>query len=188
LSLAGFGLALRAVEARHGQLSLRSFHGLYENTPILAVFFLLTGLASVGFPGTFAFLGTELLVDGVVQTYPLVGIAVVAAASLNGIAVVQAYFRLFTGKRHLTSVYQRSPWRERIAILALTLLLVGGGVYPQPGVASRHHAAMAILAEREGTAPSAGSPQDSATPRRATRFMTKTYASLQSRQPAGEKR
>jgi NADH-quinone oxidoreductase subunit M len=48
-------LSLRALEARHRRLSLAGFHGLYEHTPALAVCFLLTGLASVGFPGTFGF-------------------------------------------------------------------------------------------------------------------------------------
>src|SRR5262249_58639581 len=90
LSLTGFGLTLRAVEARVGRMSLSKFHGLYDHLPALAIFFLLTGLASVGFPGTLGYLGTELVVDGAVQTYPYVGMAVLAAAALNGIAVVKA--------------------------------------------------------------------------------------------------
>ncbi len=55
MSLAGFGLTLRALEARTGRLSLTNFHGLYDHMPSLAVFFLLTGLASIGFPGTVGF-------------------------------------------------------------------------------------------------------------------------------------
>jgi NADH-quinone oxidoreductase subunit M len=148
LSLAGFGLTLRALEARHGRLSLAAYHGLYEHTPELAVCFLLTGLASVGFPGTFGYLSTELLVDGAVQAFPLVGIAVVIAAALNGIAVMQAYFRLFTGTRHVTSVPLAIGMRERIAVLTMAALVLGGAVYPQPGVASRHHAASSILTRR----------------------------------------
>ena len=50
LSLGGFGLTLRALEARFGRLSLTDYHGLYEHSPTLAVCFLLTGLASVGLP------------------------------------------------------------------------------------------------------------------------------------------
>jgi NADH-quinone oxidoreductase subunit M len=149
LSLAGFGLSLRALEARHGRLSLVGYHGVYEHTPLLAVCFLLTGMASVGFPGTFGFLGTELLVDGVVHAFPFIGIAVVVAAALNGIAVVQAYFKLFTGTRYISTVPLAIGWRERIAVLTLSLLILGGGLYPQPGVESRHHAATQILKQRE---------------------------------------
>jgi NADH-quinone oxidoreductase subunit M len=149
LALSGFGLTLRALEARHGRLPIASFHGVYEHTPLLAVCFLLTGLASVGFPGTLGFVGSELLVDGAVQTFPQIGIAVVIAAALNGIAVVQAYFKLFTGTRHVSAVPLAVGFRERLAVLTLAAFLLGGGLFPQMIVASRHHAAEAILSGRE---------------------------------------
>jgi NADH-quinone oxidoreductase subunit M len=149
LALSGFGLTLRSIEARTGRLSLAEYHGLYEHTPILASFFLLTGLASVGFPGTFGFVGMELLIEGVVGLYPLVGMAVVVAAALNGIAVVQAYFRVFTGTRHVASISLRSRLPERLAVLALAALILGGGLFPQPGISSRHHAATELLRSRQ---------------------------------------
>jgi NADH-quinone oxidoreductase subunit M len=148
LSLAGFGLMLRALEARHGRLSLAIHHGLYAHTPMLAVAFLLTGMASVGFPGTLGFLASELLVDGAVQTYPYFGIGVVIAAALNGIAVVQAYFKLFTGTRHVSAVPLQIGMRERITVLVLAVLILGGGLLPQRAVSWGHRAAMDILHQR----------------------------------------
>jgi NADH-quinone oxidoreductase subunit M len=144
LSLGGFGLTLRALEARYGRQSLAEFHGLYDQSPALATCFLVTGLASVGFPGTLGFVATELLVDGAVQTSLAVGVAVALAAALNGIAVLRAYFRLFTGARHVSSVSLRVGLRERIAVLILAALLLGGGLVPQAWVASRYRAAAAI--------------------------------------------
>jgi NADH-quinone oxidoreductase subunit M len=149
LSLGGFGLTLRALEARYGRLSLADFHGLYEQSPMLAICFVLTGLASVGFPGTLGFLATDILVDGAVEASPYVGLGVVLAAAINGIAVVRAYFMLFTGARHASTVPLNVGLRERFAVLALTALILGGGLFPQPGVASRHRAAEEILAQRE---------------------------------------
>ena len=148
LALAGLGLTLRSIEARTGRLSLADFQGLYDHMPTLASFFLLTGLASVGFPGTFGFVGTELLVDGTTQAYPYIGMAVVVAAALNGIAVLQAYFAIFTGKRHVTSICLRRRRAEQIAVLTLALLILGGGLFPEPGVVSRHRAAVLLLTER----------------------------------------
>ncbi len=148
LALSGFGLTLRSMEARLGRISLTRFHGMYEHTPMLAAFFLLTGLASVGFPGTFGFVGTELLIDGVVEAYPLVGFAVVIAAALNGIAVLQAYFRVFTGSRHYATISLRSRLPERAAVLTLAALIIGGGLLPQPGITSRYHAAQELLRSR----------------------------------------
>jgi NADH-quinone oxidoreductase subunit M len=149
LSLGGFGLTLRALEARFGRLALTDFHGLYDHSPALAVCFLLTGLASVGFPGTIGFVSTDLVVDGAIEANLYVGLGVVAASALNGIAVVRAYFLLFTGKRHVSTVALGIGWRERIAVLTLSALVLGGGVFPQPGVVTRYEAAEHIETVRK---------------------------------------
>jgi NADH-quinone oxidoreductase subunit M len=153
LSLTGFGLTLRSIEARIGRISLGDFHGLYEQMPTLAGFFLLTGLASIGFPATVGFVGLELLIDGVVDVYPLIGTAVVLAAALNGIAIMNAYFRVFTGKHHTSPVSLRMGFSEHVAVLLLSALILGGGFVPQPGVVSRHHAAVELSKYRQGKLP-----------------------------------
>jgi len=149
LSLGGFGLTLRSVEARMGRVSLDKFHGLYEHTPTLAALFLLTGLASIGFPGTIGFVGMELLIEGAVGVYPSIGMAVVIAAALNSIAILHAYFRIFTGTSFVVSISFRARLSERIAVLILTVLILGGGLYPQPSVTSRYRAADALLKQRD---------------------------------------
>jgi NADH-quinone oxidoreductase subunit M len=145
LALTGFGLTIWWLEARRGRLSLTGLHGGYEHTPQLAVCFLLTGLGSVGFPGTLGFVGAELMVDGSVQAYPVIGLGVVFAAALNGIAVVQAYFTLFTGRHHVSMLNLRMRVRERIAILVLAALLLIGGLLPQSLIISRYTAATTIF-------------------------------------------
>ncbi|MCI0455995.1 MAG: oxidoreductase [Gemmataceae bacterium] len=149
LSLGGFGLTLRALEARFGRLSLVDHHGLYDNSPMLAVCFALTGLASVGFPGTLGFVASEMLVEGAIDANLWAGLGVVLAAAINGIAVVRVYFLLFTGARHLSTVSLFVGARERFAVLTLAALILGGGLFPQPGVSSRHRAATDILAHRD---------------------------------------
>lgn len=148
ISLLGFGLALRSVEARTGRLMLDNFHGLYVHTPFLAAMFLLTGLASIGFPGTVGFIGTELLVEGAIEVYPFVGLAVVLATAMNGVAVVKAYFHVFTGTRHASTVKMDCRKSERVTILMMVALIIGGGLIPQPGVSSRYHAARALFEHR----------------------------------------
>jgi NADH-quinone oxidoreductase subunit M len=148
-SLAGFGLALRAVEARTGRLSLDRFHGLASHTPRLAGTFLVTGLASVGFPGTLGFVATELLVDGTIAISPIVGVLVVLTAALNGLAVMRFYFRVFAGTRHVASLDLRSRVPEKIAAATLGILILGGGVYPQPGISRRHGVAEQLLEVRQ---------------------------------------
>lgn len=148
LALGGFGLTLRSIEARTGALSLAEFHGFYDRAPLLAAFFLLTGLASIGFPATVGFIGSELLLESAVEGSLLEEAIVVATAALNGLAVVHAYFRVFSGRQRHGSVELTARWSERVAILVLTALILGGGLYPQPGVASRYHAATKLLSQR----------------------------------------
>jgi NADH-quinone oxidoreductase subunit M len=150
LSLGGLGLTVRALESRVGRLSLNCFNGLYDHSPALAVCFLVTGLATVGFPGTAGFVAAEMLVDGAVEASPWVGLGVVTAAALNGIAIVRAYFLLFTGAKHGATVPLGITLKERIAVLTLAALLIGGGLVPQPGVVTGFRAAEKILKEREG--------------------------------------
>ncbi|MDZ4820829.1 MAG: proton-conducting transporter membrane subunit [Planctomycetota bacterium] len=148
LALSGLGLTLRSLESRHGRLSLVRHQGLYDHTPALAICFLLTGLASVGFPCTFGFIGMEMLVDGAVHTYPYVGVIVVVVAALNGIAVIQTYFRLFTGCQYHSTVPLGMGIRERWAVLGLAVLIFAGGLFPQWSVASRYQAAESLLNAR----------------------------------------
>jgi NADH-quinone oxidoreductase subunit M len=148
LSLGGLGLTLRAVEARYRRLSLADHHGLYELSPALALCFLVTGLASVGFPGTLGYVSTELLVDGAVGANLWVGIGVVLAGMLNSIAVLRAYLRLFTGTKAVSPVALGMFPRERFAVLLLTAVILGGGLFPQRGVVDRFGVAKGLLRTR----------------------------------------
>jgi NADH-quinone oxidoreductase subunit M len=148
LSLTGFGLTIRCLEARTGRVSLDRYHGLYDQTPMLAGFFLLTGLASIGFPGTVGFIGAELLVEGAIDVSPWVGVVVVFASALNGLAVMQAYLRIFTGCTHPATIDLSIRFTERLAVMTLTVLILGGGIFPQPSVSSRYHAAVELANQR----------------------------------------
>lgn len=145
LALSGLGFTLRAVEARLGQMPLDRFIGLYEHSPGLAVGFLLTGLASVGFPFTLGYVAADLLVEGAIETNLALGTIVVLAAAVNGIAIVRAYLLLFTGTRHQSTVSLAITPRERAMVLAMAGLILGGGLVPQLLVVSRHAAAQDVL-------------------------------------------
>ena len=151
LSLTGLGLTLRCVEARTWPLALNRYHGMYSHMPHLAGFFLLTGLSAIGFPCTIGFTGTELLVEAALEISPWVGGVVVVSTALNSIAILRAYFRIFTGTSHRSTIMLVSVRSERIAIMTFTVLLIGAGLWPQPGVHSRYDAAVELLDHREVT-------------------------------------
>jgi NADH-quinone oxidoreductase subunit M len=145
LSLGGLALTLRAVEARIGRISLDHYHGLFDQMPYLGSLFLFTGLASIGFPGGLSFVGMELLVEGTVEVYPFVGATIVLAAALNGVALLRAYFRIFTGTRHIATVSLAARPAERFAAITLSLLILVVGLWPSAAIRSRYHAAETLL-------------------------------------------
>ena len=61
---------------------------------------------------------------------------------------MRAYFLIFTGARHASTVSLGIVLRERVAVLSLSAVILGGGLYPQPGVATRRLAAAEILDDR----------------------------------------
>jgi hypothetical protein len=103
LAFAGLARCVLVVEARRGRLDLTKYHGGYERMPLLAITFLAMGLACTGFPGTLGFVGQELLVDGAVDAFPVMGFGVVIASALTGLAVLRMYFSLFCGRSDVVS-------------------------------------------------------------------------------------
>ncbi len=152
LAFAGLARSVLVLDARRGRLDLTTYHGGYERMPLLAISFLAMGLACTGFPGTLGFVGQELLVDGAVDAFPVMGFAVVLASALTGLAVLRMYFSLFCGR---PDVRAHSGLRlgltrgEAWTFVALVIALIGFGIAPRPLVDSRFAASKDILRLRE---------------------------------------
>jgi len=154
LAFTGLARTVLVLEARRGRLDLNTYHGGYERMPLLAVSFLAMGLACTGFPGTLGFVGQELLVDGAVDAFPVMGFAVVVASALTGLAVVRMYFALFCGRQDLSAqsihgfgLTRREAW----TFVALVITLLGFGLAPRLLVDSRFAASEDILRRRQET-------------------------------------
>jgi NADH-quinone oxidoreductase subunit M len=152
LGFAGLARCVLVLEARRGRLDLSTYHGGYERMPVLAISFLAMGLACTGFPGTLGFVGQELLVDGAVDAFPIMGFAVVIASALTGLSVLRMYFSLFCGRPELgahPSLRLGLKTREAWTFVALVTALIGLGLAPRPLVDSRFRAADEILRLRQ---------------------------------------
>jgi NADH-quinone oxidoreductase subunit M len=110
------------------------------------------GLACTGFPGTLGFIGQELLLDGAVDVFPVMGFAIVIASALTGLAVLRMYFSLFCGRSDPLahpSLRLGSRPREAWTFVALVIALLGLGLAPRPLVDSRFDAGNEILRLRQ---------------------------------------
>jgi NADH-quinone oxidoreductase subunit M len=152
LAFAGLARCVLVLEARRGRLDLTTYHGGYERMPVLAISFLAMGLACTGFPGTLGFIGQELLVDGAVDVFPVMGFAVVIASALTGLAVLRMYFSLFCGRPDVLahpSIRLGLTPREAWTFVALVIALVGLGLAPRALADSRVRAGEEILRRRQ---------------------------------------
>jgi NADH-quinone oxidoreductase subunit M len=152
LGFAGLARCVLVLEARRGRLDLTSYHGGYDRMPGLAISFLAMGLACTGFPGTLGFIGQELLLDGAVDVFPVMGFAIVIASALTGLAVLRMYFSLFCGRSDPLahpSLRLGSRPREAWTFVALVMTLIGLGLAPRPLVDSRFDASNEILRLRQ---------------------------------------
>jgi NADH-quinone oxidoreductase subunit M len=152
LGFAGLARCVLVLEARRGRMDLTRYHGGYERLPLLGVSFLAMGLACTGFPGTLGFIGQELLVNGAVGVFPIMGFAVVMASALTGLAILRMYFSLFCGRSDVLShqslrlgVKPLEAW----SFVALVIALIGFGLMPRPLVDSRFDASDEILRLRQ---------------------------------------
>jgi NADH-quinone oxidoreductase subunit M len=156
LGFAGLARCVLVLEARRGRLDLITYHGGYDRMSVLAISFLAMGLACTGFPGTLGFIGQELLVDGAVDLFPVMGFAVVIASALTGLAVVRMYFSLFCGRAEVRahpSLRLGLRPREAWTFVALVTALIGLGLAPRPLVDSAFAASEEILRLRQERVP-----------------------------------
>jgi NADH-quinone oxidoreductase subunit M len=105
-----------------------------RHTPLLATFFLLIGLASIGLPGTNGFVGEFLILLGTFKAHWLYG-----SIAVTGVIFGAAYFLWYYERAILGPVGKSVKdslgdlhLRETIIALALSVMILWIGLYPAP--------------------------------------------------------
>ena len=148
LALTGIGLVVWALESRGGAISIETLQGRFADAPALAAFFLLFGLATLGFPGTLSFVADDLIISGSLDDHLHAGLFVIAATVFAGIAVMRGWFHVFGGQVTVDAPRHALLPRERVAFTALVIILFGLGLWPGPFVHSLEKVATSLLASR----------------------------------------
>jgi NADH-quinone oxidoreductase subunit M len=108
--------------------------GLARSMPVLATFFVLTGLTSLGLPGLSGFPAELSVFIGAYRVYPIVTVVCITGIVITAFYVLRVVQRLFFGEFRMAHVVPLSD-ANRVEIAALTLLMVfivAVGVYPFP--------------------------------------------------------
>lgn len=130
LGSAGFAMTIEALETRNGEpVDLENSPGNFEKMPILATSFLLTGMAMVGLPGSLGFISEDLLVQGSVEEFPILGFILIVITALNAISVIKCLLKLFAGSPSCPCPIDLEP-REKWAISVVLAPIFFFGIFP----------------------------------------------------------
>ena len=133
-STAGLFFIAGFLYTRQQTTQLSAFGGLAKHTPLLATFFLIIGLASIGLPGTNGFVGEFLILLGAFKAHWLYG-----AIAVTGVIFGAAYFLWYyeramlgpVGRPSGRSIGDLHP-RETVIALSLSIMIFWIGLYPAP--------------------------------------------------------
>ena len=178
LSTGGLFAVVGMIYERYHTREIRQFGGLARRTPILAFFFVLFTLSSIGLPGLNGFVGEFLVLAGMFQrawTDAPAGLEmlykVVAVASVSGV-VLGAWYMLYLVQRvffgplrepHHAGSHDHAPvrdlnFRELAAVVPLCVFMFWIGLQPEFFLSRMQHSleplsrgAQQALLERQQT-------------------------------------
>lgn len=131
LALTGLGLVGAALRSRVGGVDLDQHSGLVARVPVLATFFLLFGMAAVGAPGTADFASEDLVVHGGMAHHPALLLFYISAVSVQAYTILHIFYRVFFGPLRRSIILRDALPREKVALVALAIVLLASGVFPQ---------------------------------------------------------
>ncbi|MDA1188879.1 MAG: NADH-quinone oxidoreductase subunit M [Chloroflexi bacterium] len=128
-----FFAVVGAVYDRTHTRDIAMFSGLAKRMVVVAAFFVVAGLASLGLPGTSGFVAELLIFLGLFQTYPIVGVLAVIGAAITAVYILRLLAKVFFGPldERWKDQTDASPIEKFSAgILVVFILLVG--LFPFP--------------------------------------------------------
>ncbi len=155
-------------DRRHTRL-ISEFGGLGTTLPVFSTFFMIVALSSLGLPMLNGFVGELLIIVGAFHRHAAYGALAAAGVVLAAVYLLWMYQRVFLGE--VTNDKNRNlpdcNGRERIILVAIVLVILWMGVYPQPFLRRMDRSVAEVLQRVEpGTTPMAlGKGEASAPPK-----------------------
>jgi NADH-quinone oxidoreductase subunit M len=108
--------------------------GLASRMPVLAVFFVLTGLTSLGLPGLSGFPAELAVFIGAFRAYPVVTVICMTGLVITAFYILRLVQRLFFGAPHMSheAVFGDANRIELAALGLLMVFILAVGLYPLP--------------------------------------------------------
>jgi NADH-quinone oxidoreductase subunit M len=134
ISTGGLFLIVGFLYERRHTRAISEFGGLAKKVPVLAAFYLIISLSSMGLPGTNGFIGEFMIALGAWRRNPLYTLPVVIGVLLGAAYLLWLYQRTMMGE--ISNPKNESlldlDRREFGICAALTVMILWVGIYPAP--------------------------------------------------------
>ncbi|HVM88958.1 MAG TPA: NADH-quinone oxidoreductase subunit M [Puia sp.] len=140
INIIALWIVVELIERQLGTRKISELGGLAQKAPVLSILLVVVALANVALPLTNAFVGEFLMFSGIytstATTYNVVftvtaGISIILSA-VYMLNMIQKVF--FGNTNSLTENVRDIQWNEKLILVALVLLIVLIGIYPQPAL------------------------------------------------------
>jgi len=117
---------------RHHTKEIAKYGGVAASMPVLATFFMIAMLGSVGLPGLSGFVGEFLSIVGVFGVNPMVGIICAFGVILGAVYMLKLYKSVMFGEASDASIIKFDDLKayEKTALIPLMLLIIYIGLVP----------------------------------------------------------
>ena len=133
-------------ERRHTRL-ISELGGLQKSAPVMAGFFTLVMLSSIGLPGLNGFVGEFLILVGAFVAHRWWAVVAVSGVILAALYLLWAYQRVFHGPAEGENATMPDLKVREIAILVpFVIAIVFMGIYPKPVIDRMQPAVNALVA------------------------------------------
>ncbi|MBI4400999.1 MAG: NADH-quinone oxidoreductase subunit M [Nitrospirae bacterium] len=150
--LAGF------LYTRRHSTHLSAFGGIAKQVPLLATYFLIIGLASIGLPGTNGFVGEFLILLGAFKAHWIYGAVGVSGVILGAAYLLWYYERAMFGPlgQGLGHALADLRARELVIAVSLSVMIFWIGLYPSPFLRIMNGSVQALVERLERGTVAAG--------------------------------
>jgi len=133
-STAGLFFIAGFLYSRQQTTDLSAFGGMAKQVPLLATYFLIIGLASIGLPGTNGFVGEFLILLGAFKAKWWFGTIAVLGVIFGAAYFLWYYERSMFGPlgNAVKDTMRDLQAREKIIALSLSVMILWIGLYPSP--------------------------------------------------------
>lgn len=129
---AGLFLVAGMLIARHGSRDIRDYGGWQRVTPVIAGVLLFSAMSGLALPGLNSFISEFMVVVGVFEQYPWLGVLGAFGVVLSAFYMLLMYQRIATGPRPVLADVPDMTGREKLVVAPIIVAFLALGFFPKP--------------------------------------------------------